>query len=198
MAVLVVFLIGTLMLAKLFDSDTLGWVFGLSLMFAFALVPCAAVFYAGMALASRWMRVRAAASSAVAAPPAHQLSVSIDRDSVHAGDDVESHALTLIADADETLAGFIARLRARRYFPGISGGEATWIVESSGHGSRPIGVLAQQWPEPKWLVQRELALKSHFEGTTPAIRFKYWCQADPEAVFSALESGRELPSRHRT
>jgi hypothetical protein len=48
----VCFPVALLMLAKLFGSDTLGWMFGLSLMAGVALVPCGVVFLLGYLLAS--------------------------------------------------------------------------------------------------------------------------------------------------
>ena len=45
--------VAILLLAQMFQSDVLGWVFGLSLMFIAAMLPCIAVFFVGVRLARR-------------------------------------------------------------------------------------------------------------------------------------------------
>lgn len=74
------------------------------------------------------------------------LEVAIDRDSVHAGDDLGSHATSITLDPSATLRALIEVIQDAGYLPGINGGKATWIICSS---DKPIGVLAQQWPEPQ-------------------------------------------------
>ncbi|WP_080770621.1 hypothetical protein [Pseudomonas fluorescens] len=116
------------------------------------------------------------------------LVVAIDRDSVHAGDDLESHAISITLDQSATLRTLIEVIQDMDYLPLISGGKATWVVYSSG---KPLGVLAQQWPEPKWVVRPESIVRN----IEPRLLFRYWCQADPDEVFSDAQAGNELPSR---
>lgn len=80
------------------------------------------------------------------------------------------------------------------YLPGISGGKATWIICSSG---KQIGVLAQQWAEPKLVIPAEIILSQYFGDSEPRLLFRYWCQADPDHVFSQskLEMNRRLDFR---
>jgi hypothetical protein len=120
------------------------------------------------------------------------LEVAIARDSVHAGDDLESHATSITLDSSATLRALIEVIQDAGYLPGISGGKATWIICSS---DKPIGVLAQQWPEPKLTVPPESIVDQYFANTEPRLLFKYWCQADPDQVFSHIKSGKEPPSR---
>ncbi len=75
----------------------------------------------------------------------------------------------------------------------IHGGRATWIVDA---GARPIAVVAEQWRDPKLLVPAATTVAELFAEAPPAVHFRYWCQADPDAVFAALRDGRPLPSRY--
>lgn len=179
----------TLMLAKLFQSDTLGWVFGLTLVAGLALLPCAAIFYLGLRIGQR---------TAPAGTPTDQVNlvVQIDRTGVHASDDAPSSRIS-VAPAT-TLRALVALATADRFPPGISGGEATWIVESSGAGAcaysaadggatrRPVAVCAQQWPEVKFLVAADVSVAAHFGAVLPRLYFDYRSQQDPDAVVAAL------------
>ena len=123
------------------------------------------------------------------------LSIRIDRDSVHAGDDLETHAQTIAAGPGLSLGALIQQIRSGGYLPGIAGGEATWIVESSADRSRPIAVLAQQWPQVELLVPAGLSLREHFGESAPSLHFTYWCQASPHRVLEAIRDGKSLPAR---
>ncbi|MBI3369787.1 MAG: hypothetical protein HY021_15445 [Burkholderiales bacterium] len=189
---------GLLLLAQLINSDVLGWIFGLSLMFGLALLPFVAIFMLGRWLGAKSsnqpMRQDASMSTLV---PASMLHLRVDRDSVHPSDDAQSHAQTVDVDPGLTVAGLLSRLRAAGYLPSISGGRATWILESAADPSMPIAVCAQQWPEPRLLPLPSDTLGGLLLGRQPALHFKYWCQADPDLVFARLASGGELPSRHQ-
>lgn len=191
----------TLMLAKLFSSDLLGWVFGLSLIAGIALVPCAAVFYVGLLLASR-----GAGGSASARNAAAPLLVQVERSTVHASDDAPSKQISV--PAHTTLRALVALAIDDGSIPSISGGKATWIVESSGAGVgvgvggvagagtgvgagaslRPIAVFAQQWTDVKFLVPVGDSVASHFGQSPPRLHLHYRCQDDPHAVVAALEA----------
>ncbi|WP_081024894.1 hypothetical protein [Pseudomonas amygdali] len=120
------------------------------------------------------------------------LVVPIDRDSVHAGDDLEGHAMSITLDPSATLRTLIEVIQNMDYLPRISGGKATWVFYSSG---KPLGVLAQQWPEPKFTVPPESIVEQYLEKIEPRLLFRYWCQADPDQVFSDIKAENELPSR---
>ncbi|WP_415765033.1 hypothetical protein [Pseudomonas sp. ZB1P45] len=119
------------------------------------------------------------------------LEVSMDRDSVHAGDDMHSHETSIIVDATATLRALLNKVQTMGYLPSISGGEATWIICTS---EKPIGVLAQQWPEPKLTVPADSTIGEHFADTEPRLLFRYWCQKNPDQVFSHIKIGNEPPS----
>ena len=190
---IVAFPVMTLMLAKLFQSDMLGWVFGLTLMAGVALLPCAAVFYLGLQIGSRTAHGRTPTNGAVV-----NVVVQIDRSGVHASDDAPSSRISVAPDT--TLRALVALATADRFLPGISGGRATWVVESSGAGAgasaastadgggtrRPVAVCAQQWPEVKFLVAAEVSVAAHFGTVLPRLNFNYRSQQDPDAVVAAL------------
>ena len=69
--------------------------------------------------------------------------ITADRDSVCAGDDIESHdrpfTVPLYASVPELI-----RLATNAYgLPSISGDKATWIVKAGGRDGKPIEVVAQ-------------------------------------------------------
>jgi hypothetical protein len=123
------------------------------------------------------------------------LIVHLNRDSVHPGDDLESHASTISVDSSSTIASLLCRLKSD-YLPGIAGGEATWIITSSGDGPSPLGVLAQQWREPKLRVPHTSLIGELLGTIRPSISFEYWCQKDPQLVFERIAAEKEPPSRY--
>ena len=181
------FPIVTLMLAKLFNSDALGWIFGLTLMFGVAMLPCVAIFYAGMKLNARIGRGRreSTATADVSTPP---FTVQVEREDVHASNDAPSKRIALQPGA--TIRTMLERAIADAYLPGISGGKATWVVESSVAGASaafaPIAVCAQQWPEPAFLVPGNTPAAVHFGSTAPSLSFRYRRQDDPDRVLAEL------------
>jgi hypothetical protein len=124
------------------------------------------------------------------------LLVRIDRDSVSAGDDCEAHDATIEIEAEATLAHLLEQALAAAPLASISGGQATWLVDSDGPGRGCIGVLAQQWPAPRWLLDSRMTVQQHFGARAPGLYFRYWCQASPDAVYSALLLGEPLPPKY--
>jgi len=184
---IIAFPFGTLMLAKLFSSDVLGWVFGLTLGVGMALVPCAAIFYLGLRVGLRGARSRASQHDAAA-----NVVVQIERGTVHASDDAPSKQISIAPRT--TLREMVALAIADSDLPSISGGMATWVVESSGNCAdvgmalRPIGVWAQQWAQVKFLVPVDISVAAHFGSGPKRLNLRYRCQTDPDAVFMALRS----------
>ncbi len=112
----------------------------------------------------------------------------ITRDSVHAGDDCEApHARWINPQEIETLEAALRLLLHNGYLPSIAGGCATWIVR----GPQALAVIAQQWQEPRFLVNAQSTLVNLEE-----LRFVYLCQVDPELVFDCLLTGAELPDKY--
>jgi len=124
------------------------------------------------------------------------IAASADRDSVSAGDDCEAHDATFETSPEATLKEFVAQALRAAPLASISGGEATWLLDTDGAGKACIGVIAQQWPAPRFLVDSTRTVHQHFGARAPQIYFRYWCQASPEAVYSALLLGEPLPPKY--
>jgi hypothetical protein len=141
-------------------------------------------------LLSRWSskRQRAAvqAGAGLADPGEPMFAMRIERSGVHASDDAPSKQIEVHSRA--TLREIVASAVANGYLPSISGGKATWVVES--RGGLPIAVCAQQWAEPLFLVPAETGANAHFRGAAPGLNFRYRCQEDPDAVAFELISRR--------
>jgi hypothetical protein len=185
---IVAFPVVTLLLAKLFQSDVLGWIFGLTLMFGLAMLPFVAIVYLGLKLWSRRSGKRERAADqpvAVPADPGEQkFTLNIERSGVHASDDSPPKRITL--HSSSTLREMLNAAVADAYLPTISGGKSTWVVEST--AGRPIAVCAEQWAEPLFLVPAETRVLAHFREAAPSLNFRYRCQEDPDAVASELIS----------
>ena len=124
------------------------------------------------------------------------INVKIDRDSVHPGDDVQSHATTLRVPSTATLGAFLLQVRQTNYLPGIHGGKATWLINLTGNEGKCIGVVAEEWNEPKLTIPADTPVKTLLHSNPSGFIFRYWCQANPETVFSSVLYGKELPDRY--
>jgi len=109
------------------------------------------------------------------------MEVKLTRDSVAAGDDVESHDVSFEIDHRRKLSLFLAEIGRRSYLPRIYGGAATWVVRT-GRGGQPVAVIAAQWIAPAMLVSLGAEL-SDFGDT---YHFEYLAQEDPQAVLNHL------------
>jgi hypothetical protein len=107
----------------------------------------------------------------------------VDRDSVAAGDDVESHARRFTFPDGLAIEEVVERIVASGYLPMIAGGAATWSVSSG----VPIAVVAQQWPHAKHVSwQRVDASKLRRRDGVIGLRFDYHAQREPEVVLEIL------------
>ena len=120
--------------------------------------------------------------------------ITADRDSVCAGDDIESHDLPFTAPPHAPVSELIRLATNACGLPGISGDKATWIVKAGGRDGKPIAVVAQQWGEPRLLVPGTTTVQSIFGEHKLILFFMYWCQANPDTVSNALMSNSPLPS----
>ncbi len=114
------------------------------------------------------------------------MMIRVDRDSVAMGDDVRPHDETIDLPGETSLADVVAHLLERRFLASIASGRATWILV----GDRPLAVVAQQWDEPRFLVDGSRPIRSFGAGGV-SLRFRYWKQHDPDGVFEELAAGRE-------
>lgn len=198
-----IFFVG-LLLAFATGSTTLGWISGISLMVLF---PVAMFLGIGFAIGSIFNRTKAPPPSPPIgreAPPAlaqlpsanftaNSLTIAVDRDSVAAGDDTHSHAVTVIVPVAGNVMELIAAALRICPLASISGDKATWLIDVD---TTCIGVIAQQWPRPKFIIPEHTRVTGVFAGKNKALHFRYWCQADPDAVFEAVRDGQPLPPRY--
>jgi hypothetical protein len=198
-----------LLMAKLFSSNVLGWLFGLSLIIVWPLVLVATI---GVIVGLRFNRntknatvpqvavehnsVRAADATKsrgeyICNPATTHLAgasllIRIDRDSVHTGDDTEPHSEDISVPSTMSIAALLEKIQSESFLPSIIGGEATWLIESAGHPPKTIGVLAQQWHEPQLTIDPAISVAHHFKGSQPMLFFRYCCQIDPQLTLSQL------------
>jgi hypothetical protein len=120
-----------------------------------------------------------------------ELMIGVDRDSVCAGDDCESHDATIRVSKDESVLALLAAAWEACPLANIQGGKATWLIQV-GDDRRIIGVMAEQWDRPKLFVSDNTTTAQILDGKMPALFFKYDCQSDPDVVFALLQAGRPL------
>jgi hypothetical protein len=109
----------------------------------------------------------------------------LSRDSVAAGDDIESHDAERDVDGRRPIERFVRELLRDRYLPSIQGGNATWIVRTSRQG-RAIALVSTKHgdPEPlRWIAGSDMDLLE--VGDT--LHFEYAAQQDPAEVFATLQ-----------
>lgn len=123
-------------------------------------------------------------------------ALKIWRDSVCAGDDGDApHELVLHVHDGETLRAVVGRLLAARYLASINSGQATWVLQNGHRSARPLAVIAQQWPQARFLVDADAALSAYLRPEdVPHLHFRYCCQIDPEQTFECLQRGEPLPA----
>jgi hypothetical protein len=114
------------------------------------------------------------------------MKVYVTRSSVAAGDDVDvPHARQFTFPDDSSTEDILNKIVKAGYLASIASGHASWVVTSH----IPIAVVAQQWPGA-----RMLTLSPNAQGKTDRVNeemtlyFEYHEQADPEAIYSRLQS----------
>ncbi|MEO3823579.1 hypothetical protein [Actinomadura sp. B10D3] len=119
------------------------------------------------------------------------MMIDVDRTSVAMGDDALPHAETIDLPGETPLAEVVAYLLERNFLATIASGQATWILMAG----RPLAVVAQQWTEPRFLVDAARPISSFGqEGRGVSLMFRYWKQHDPGRVYEELAAGR-MPER---
>jgi len=114
--------------------------------------------------------------------------VHVDRDSVAAGDDIDSHARRFTFPCDLAIEEVIERLVESGYLPTVSGG-ATWSVTSG----VPIAVIAQGGPSKRVSWQPVDATKLQRQDGVIGLYFNYHTQHKPEVVLAILRRLRLNP-----
>ena len=124
------------------------------------------------------------------------LHAIVDRDSVCAADDSQSHEAPFTTNPKTTIAEFLRQAIHASPLAGIAGGQATWLIDTEGYGKGCIGVMAQQWSGPRLVLPDDTTVEQLFGNRQPTVFFRFWSQSSPEAVFQALRSGRLLRSQY--
>jgi hypothetical protein len=121
------------------------------------------------------------------------LDLVVWRDSVAAGDDADApHEWLLRVESDASVADVVQQIATARYLASISGGEATWIIQ----GDQPLAVVAQQWTEPRFVVDSEMPIRDVLNPSArPHVQARYWCQVSPDRVLDCLRTGQPLPDK---
>ncbi|TGD82970.1 hypothetical protein [Hymenobacter wooponensis] len=121
------------------------------------------------------------------------MTISLTRDSVAAGDDANApHTYRFIVPDHTSVAEILRLILAQSYLATISGGKATWSVESG----RPVAVVAQQWTEAKLLCWQAPTLTHlDFAANTLYLHFNYHAQIEPEVVYQVLSRLKLASSR---
>lgn len=129
-------------------------------------------------------------------PELANLKIKIDRDSVHPADDLFSHEKTIQFPTSGTILEFLTLVNHPPYLPSISGDQATWIIDLLGPQENCLGVVAQQWQQPKLTIPLATPITDLITSQHSTFFFRYWCQADPEKVFFAIRNHTSLPDRY--
>jgi hypothetical protein len=124
-----------------------------------------------------------------------RIGVRFERRSVAMGDDTRApHTWTFEIDT-LTMLGELAQLAVEdHYLANISGGRATWVLQTAPRGGRPLAVLAQQWPAPRWLTDPAayvIRLRDVYRGDREeaCLYLDYRAQADPDDLTRTLLGG---------
>ena len=128
-------------------------------------------------------------------------NIILDRDSVCMADDVYSHEKIIEIEENITLRDFIIYFlklpvektytatgyidKMVEVFPKIAGGCATWIlsIRKEYKVIKSLAVVAQQWKEPKLLVDNLQIGELITKYQSNEFHMKYLCQVDPEETF---------------
>jgi hypothetical protein len=112
--------------------------------------------------------------------------ILLSRDSVAAGDDVESHDLEIEVDERRNLSTFIQMTVRDGYLPRISGGNATWVCMSGRRGRR-LAVVAEQWKTPQLIV----TFGTQIGSIGDSLHFRYVSQRSPQDVLDQYRATAE-------
>src|SRR5262249_24971358 len=101
---------------------------------------------------------------------------------VSAGDDCDAPHELVLPLRDESLRSFASRLLGESYLASIASGRATWILQTDRQAGRSLAVVAQQWSQPRFLVDPESPVSSYI-------------QRDSSRHLYVPEGGRGTPQR---
>jgi hypothetical protein len=128
-----------------------------------------------------------------------RIEAEFERRSVAMGDDAWAPHTWAFPIDTLTMLGELAQIAIEGdYLASISGGQASWVLQTARSG-RPLAVVAQQWEVPRWLVDPaayviQVADIYDEQLERAHLYFEYRVQADPDDVFQqvmAQHGGRE-------
>ena len=114
-----------------------------------------------------------------------KVQLHLSRDSVAAGDDVDSHDRNLNVARRQKLSDLVQTLVHDGYLPSIIGGRATWVVRA-GEGGKVLAVVAAQWVRPELVVGPH----TRVGAVGASLYFRYLTQRDPQTVLAQIRSAR--------
>jgi len=96
-----------------------------------------------------------------------------------------------------SLRSFTDHMLRTFYLPTIAGGRATWILQTDRRAGRPLAVLTQQWPQPRFLVNADVDLFTYVTpDAKPHLFLRYSGQVEPESAVDCLQRGEALPDMY--
>lgn len=111
--------------------------------------------------------------------------VRLERDAVCAWDDMLGPIVGRVSvEKTASLADALKLVKDSDFLPRIVDGKATWVAMAS----IPLAVVAQEWAEPRFLVDPATPL-ADLVGKEGKLFFRYFEQNNPEAVFQAQRGG---------
>jgi hypothetical protein len=102
-----------------------------------------------------------------------KITINLNRDSVHQGNDIVSHAKQINVAESATVKNLIEEIRQFNYLPQIIGGNATWIIDCLDIPNGVIGVYAQQWSEPKLAIEGGSLVSQLVKDGKVNLHFRY-------------------------
>lgn len=118
------------------------------------------------------------------------VKITVTRDSVCAGDDVEEHRHELRVADNLSVEKILTAIHRSLDLPLIEGGRATWVVSSK----RPLSVLAQQWATAKMVPMMEPRLEElDWSRGVLRVHVSYLDQIDPDVAVNVLKRVRFSP-----
>ena len=111
------------------------------------------------------------------------MKVYVSRESVCAGDDIESHGKTFTFPDNYSVEEVLQAIIDSGYLPSVSGGCATWTAASN----IPIAVIANEWSSPRIVgMANDRKNEFDYEKNTLRIHLNYHGQIDPEIVYKVF------------
>jgi len=114
------------------------------------------------------------------------ISINVDRDSVCAGDDSESHESRINISSSLDIYELVNTILEKYPLAKIEGDQATWVVDVGERTS--IGVVAQQWSKPELVISPDISVKQLFADIPRNIYFRYMSQVDPHEVLESIRT----------